>query len=182
MQWAYQTQGRNITRIKFLFWNDSQLKLIRLALQSAGSYKTSFHQPVLWRKSREEPCISSEADSKRDPGELPLLTYGQTLPTFMDERYKNLPPELGKHSSTQKAENIALKMKKKRFGKELLAGKAILSSWLRAQPLLWNWMTLNPGPSTSRWGWAGFNLSEHLFSPICTVSKDTQSTCLSDLF
>lgn len=63
-------------------------------------------------------------DSKRDPGELPLLTYGQTLSTFMDERYKNLPPELGKHSSTQKAENIALKMKKKRFGKELLAGKA----------------------------------------------------------
>ena len=67
---------------------------------------------------------SSEVDSKRDPGELPLPTYGQTLSTCMDERHKNLPPELGKHSSTQKAENIALKKKKKGCGKELLAGKA----------------------------------------------------------
>ena len=32
--------------------------------------------------------------------------------------------------------------------KRITGWKGILSLWLRAQPLLRNWMTLNPGPST----------------------------------
>ena len=75
-------------------------------------------------------------DRKGDPEELTLLTYGQTLSTFMDEKHRNLPPELWKHSSTQKAENTALKIKKK-IWRWHPGWEGIVSTWLRTQTLMW---------------------------------------------
>lgn len=46
------------------------------------------------RKAKKSISISSEVDSKRDPGELVLSPYRQTLSTFMAEHHQKLPPDL----------------------------------------------------------------------------------------
>lgn len=132
VQWAHQT-GEEISQgLSFPSGTTQSSSSWSLALQPTGSYKTSFHQPVLWWKSQEDHSIGCEVDRKGDPGELTLLTYGQTLSTFMHEKHRNLPPELWKHSSPQTAENPALKVKKK-ICKWRPGWEGIVSTWLRAQ-------------------------------------------------
>lgn len=91
VQWVHQMQGKNISGIKFPFWNYSGLKLSHLPYSSLDHER--LHQPVLWCESQGEHSISSEVHSK---GTLPV--YGQTLSTVTDEKHQNLLPDLWKNS------------------------------------------------------------------------------------